>query len=116
MQVVEFEGFCVFSRFARLSILAAIGLVGENACAMNGPAFSSGRCQVIGGEKLPAEAGSADEICAAILAAADSRGAGTSYSVEVRVLSPSSMAATVQLACPVARLDVGARHRADGRR
>lgn len=55
------------------------------------------RCNVTGSEMLPVEAGSADEICAAIQAAAESHAAGTSYSVEVRVLSSSSMAATVSL-------------------
>lgn len=56
------------------------------------------RCQLVGDRKLPADAGSGDEICAVIERVAATLAPSASYSVEVRVLSPSSMAATVRLA------------------
>ena len=58
----------------------------------------SKRCVVRNGEALPVDAGSADEICAAIEAAASSLAPAADYTVEVRVLSSSSLAATVRLA------------------
>ena len=56
------------------------------------------RCEVLNSQALPADAGNADEICAAIETAAGSLAPGAGYSVEVRVVSASSLAATVRLA------------------
>ena len=63
---------------------------------MNSPDHGP-HCQVTGEELLPAEAGGADAICASIRAAAQKQAPGVSFSVEVRVQSASSLAATVRL-------------------
>ena len=54
---------------------------------MSAPQPTRGPCRVIGGEKLPAEAGGADAICAAVQRAVAARAPGVRYSAEVRVLS-----------------------------
>lgn len=53
-------------------------------------------CTVIGADKLPPAAGGATAICAAIDKAVASASPGAVYRVEVRVLSPSSLAATIR--------------------
>ena len=55
-------------------------------------------CQVTGGELLPVETGGPDALCAAIRSAAQKQAAAVPFSVEVRVLSAASLAATVRLA------------------
>jgi hypothetical protein len=60
---------------------------------MNSPSAKAATCRVIDGAKLPAASGGADALCAAIKQAA-----GAAFSVEVRVLSKSSLAATVTTA------------------
>jgi hypothetical protein len=78
-------------------ILAAIVAcaAGAAACA---PAMSapqaSGPCRVIGGEKLPKDAG-ATAICAAIERAMASRAPTVRYRAEVRVLSNAALSATL---------------------
>lgn len=54
---------------------------------------AQGPCRVIGGEKLPAEAGGAAAICAAVEKAAAAQAPDLRYSAEVRVLSRSALAA-----------------------
>jgi hypothetical protein len=79
---------------AMLSIMAA--LFGESACAMNSPVPAS-RCQVVGASQLPADIGGPDARCSAIeqaLQAAAPKPAG----VEVNVISPYLLSATVSLA------------------
>lgn len=53
------------------------------------------RCDVADAEKLPPESGGADALCTAIARAAVSAGLGEGFGVEVRVLSPSMLAAVV---------------------
>lgn len=55
-------------------------------------------CRVVGGDKLPAEVGGGKAICGAIQSAARSQAPGVSFTVEVVILSPSALAATVRLA------------------
>lgn len=55
-------------------------------------------CRVIGGDKLPAETGGPDALCAAITRAAAIGAPASRFSVEVRVLSNSSLAATLKTA------------------
>jgi hypothetical protein len=76
-------------------ILAAIIACAAFACApaMSAP-HGSGPCRVLGGEKLPAEAGPA-AICAAVERAMASRAPTVRYSAEVRVLSKSALSATL---------------------
>ena len=64
---------------------------------MNSPALSTARCHVIGVEKLPADIGGADAICRAIAHAA-AKVPGQAFTVEVRVLGASSLAATLTTA------------------
>jgi hypothetical protein len=54
------------------------------------------QCAVIGADKLPADLGDGDAICAAIRAAARGR-APADFAVEVRVESVSSIAAIIRL-------------------
>jgi hypothetical protein len=60
---------------------------------MTAPAQAQGPCRVTGGEKLPAEAGGPDAICAAVQRAVAARTPNLRYSAEIRVLSRSALAA-----------------------
>ena len=71
-------------------------LVGGSACAMNNPSPGS-RCQVVGGSQLPADTGGADALCAAIEQALQAA-APKPAAVEVNVVSPYLLSATVMLA------------------
>lgn len=79
-----------------LLALAVAGAIGGNACAMARSTAESPTCSVSGADKLPAGIGG-DAICAAIRAAAHEAAPGTAFSVEVRVVSPSSLAARIGL-------------------
>lgn len=63
---------------------------------MNSPSVQSGACHVTGADKLPAEVGGADAVCAAIKRAVAKQAPGRGYSIEVRILSPSSLSAIVK--------------------
>lgn len=65
---------------------------------MNSPSSHPVVCHVIGGDKLPASAGSPDSICDAILSAAAAHAPHARFSVEVRVLGQSALAATLTTA------------------
>ena len=69
-----------------------------NACAMNSPSLKQVDCRVIGGDKLPAKTGGPDALCAAITRAAAIGVPASRFSVEVRVLGSSSLAATLKTA------------------
>lgn len=60
--------------------------------------IETGPCRIVGADKLPAESGGAEALCAALEQALSSASPGAGYSVEVRVLSPHSLAATVRTA------------------
>lgn len=64
---------------------------------MNSPIPSTARCRVIGADKLPATIGGAGWICAAI-AKAVAQSPGPAFTVEIRVLGASSLAATLTTA------------------
>jgi len=77
-------------------LVVAAASVGGSACAMNQSADGT-HCQVVGGSQLPADTGGADALCAAIeraLQAAVPKPAA----VEVNVVSPYLLSATVMLA------------------
>ncbi|MDQ3144447.1 MAG: hypothetical protein M3Q57_06155 [Pseudomonadota bacterium] len=59
-------------------------------------ATGTGPCRVIGAAKLPAASGGADALCSAIEHAVSTASPSAGYSVEVQVLSPSSLAATIR--------------------
>lgn len=73
----------------------ATASVAGSACAMNSPTPGLVDCQIVGGEKLPADSGGADALCKAITEAAAKQAPGKRFSVEVHVLGRSSLAATV---------------------
>lgn len=77
--------------------LMAASLTGS-ACAMNSPSSKQVECRVVGGDKLPAEIGGPDALCAAIASAAVIGAPADRFSVEIRVLSSSSLAATLKTA------------------
>lgn len=62
------------------------------------PSKTAEPCRVVGGAKLPAESGGSNALCAAVKRAAAAKAPGVRYQVEVRVLSPSRLAATVTTA------------------
>jgi len=59
---------------------------------MTSPASANARCAVVGGDKLPAESGGADALCAAIRNALAKEAPNARVTVEVRVLTPSTLA------------------------
>jgi hypothetical protein len=79
-----------------LVALTAISAAGS-ACAMSSPTPPVD-CRVVGGGKLPAETGGADAVCKAISLAAGKVAPGRRFSVEVKVLGRSALAATVTTA------------------
>lgn len=60
---------------------------------MTPPSSEAFKCSVIGSEKLPSEAGGSDTLCAAIRAAVLKDAPKARTVVEVRVLTPSMLAA-----------------------
>ncbi|MEA3058271.1 MAG: hypothetical protein QOF34_1086, partial [Sphingomonadales bacterium] len=62
---------------------------------MSAPGQAQRPCRVSGADKLPAQAGGADAICAAIERAVAAGAPNVRYSADVRVLSKSSLAATL---------------------
>jgi hypothetical protein len=59
-------------------------------------ASSSGQstpCRIVDGDKLPEDSGGAAALCTAIERAAAAKAPGVAYTVEVKVLSPSRLAA-----------------------
>ena len=83
------------NRTITLAIALAITSVSGSACGMTTPPSKPGLCRVVGGEKLPAGSGGSGALCAAIERAMAARVPGTAHRVEVRVLSPSRLAATL---------------------
>lgn len=65
---------------------------------MNSPSPQLVDCRVVGGDKLPASSGGTDALCAAIARAAAAEAPASRFSVEVRVLGHSSLAATLTTA------------------
>ena len=77
-------------------VAMAITLISGSACGMTTAKNEAGSCRVVGGGKLPAESGGPSALCAAVKRAAAAKAPRASYQVEVRVLSPSRLAATVK--------------------
>lgn len=65
---------------------------------MNSPSVQPIDCRVVDGDKLPAASGGPEALCAAIAAAAAAEAPDSRFSVEVRVLGSSSLAATLTTA------------------
>ena len=81
-------------KLAITAIAAALCSASGSACAMSA-ADQSATCQVIDGGKLPANSGGAKALCEAVTAAVEAQAPGKGYSVEIRVLGSSRLAASV---------------------
>ena len=75
-------------------LAAAATLLGAVAMSAHA-APPSGRCHVVAGEKLAAGSGGANGICAEVERAMAAALPGVRYTAEVRVISPSRLAATM---------------------
>jgi hypothetical protein len=85
-------------KLATIALAMALTAASSGACAMSAPQLEASRCRVVGGDKLPRETGGADALCRAIKEAVAARAPKLQYSAAVRVLSTSSLAATVKFA------------------
>jgi len=65
---------------------------------MSSPTIQPIDCRVVGGDKLPAESGGSDALCASIAKAAAEQTSSGRFSVEVRVLGSAALAATITTA------------------
>ena len=84
----------LFNVYCSLALALATS---SSACAMTGPATAVARCQVVDGEKLPAESGGAAALCAAIERAATSSALNIPFTVQITVGSRSILSADVTL-------------------
>ncbi len=77
-------------------VLATVLASASAACsAMSAPRAAVPRCQVMGGDKLPAETGGPAALCRTVEEAVAAAGVSTPYSIQIRVLGPAALAATV---------------------
>ena len=79
---------------APVLLVMAASLSG-GACAMASPSGHSTPCRIVDGDKLPDGSGGAAALCTAIERAAAAKAPGVAYTVEVKVLSSSRLAATL---------------------
>ena len=79
-------------------LAGATVLVSGSACAMSASEPKPAACEVVGGEKLPAESGGADAICKAIADAAAEHAPGFGYTVRVTVTGNSRLSASIATA------------------
>lgn len=75
------------------SFIIVVAAAVASAPAMSAPAH--GQCRVVGAAKLPASAGGADAICAAIGRAVAERAPNVRFSAQVKVVKPSLLATTL---------------------
>jgi hypothetical protein len=78
------------------------GILMSAACAAGAATMSAahgthGQCQLVGGEKLPKDAGGAASICAVVEQAVAARAPKVRYSAEVQVLSKSALLVNVEV-------------------
>jgi hypothetical protein len=77
------------------ALLVMAASLSGGACAMASPSGQSTPCHIVDGDKLPGDSGGAAALCSAIERAAAAKAPGVTYTVEIKVLSPSRLAATV---------------------
>lgn len=65
---------------------------------MNSPSSPMVDCRVIGGDKLPADLGGSDVVCAAIARAAAAKAPASRFKVDIEVRGESSMTAVLTTA------------------
>jgi hypothetical protein len=85
-------------QMAVVAVVLGLAFASGSSCAMNTPKRTVAHCQVIGGERLPVVSGDVEVLCAAIEQAVSAEAPGIAYTVEVRVLPRSMVAATVTTA------------------
>ena len=83
-------------RFITSLAATALGVYSGVVHAMSA-ADQSATCRVIDGGKLPANSGGAKALCEAVTAAVEAQAPGQGYSVEIRVLGSSRLAALVMM-------------------
>jgi len=86
------------AKFAYIIAPLMVASFTGSACAMNSLSPQLVDCRVVGGDKLPAATGGPDALCAAIMRAAAAETPAKKFSVEVRVLGSSLLAATLTTA------------------
>lgn len=91
-------GFRMSGKLAYITALMMVASLTGSACAMNSPSSQLVDCRVVDGDRLPAETGGPEALCAAIKRAATAEAPARKFSVEVRVLGSSSLAATLTTA------------------
>jgi hypothetical protein len=85
-------------KLSTIALATALTAASSGACAMSTPQLEAARCHVVGGDRLPRETGGADALCRAIKEAVAARAPKLQYIAAVRVLSASSLAATIKFA------------------
>ena len=86
------------AKIAFLILPLATASFAGSACAMTSPTSPLIDCRVLNASKLPAASGGSEALCAAIAKAAEAAAPAGRFSVEVRVLGSSSLAATLTAA------------------
>lgn len=81
---------------APLTVLMLIQISG-GACAVGHPEVTTSNCHISGAEKLPDDVGGAKVLCEVIRESAREQAPHASFSVDVRVVSRSMLAAVVTL-------------------
>ena len=80
--------------WCRSAIFALAAVAGaEPASGFGMSNQGPGHCRVLGAEKLPSAAGNGDDLCAAIERAVAEKAPKVRYTAEIRVISPSRLAA-----------------------
>jgi hypothetical protein len=82
-----------WGNFAAFMSAVAIVAAASDARALTSPAATRASCTVVGGEKLPAEVGGADALCDAIRRAVSAEAGDRHFTAELKVVSPSVLAA-----------------------
>jgi len=85
-------------KITALVIGLTVAQLSGSACALKPISSDPEHCRVIGAEKLPTAVGGTEVLCAAIERAVFPASSGARYRVEVKVVSSSSLAATIRAA------------------
>ena len=76
-----------WGRFATFTLAAALAVMASDARAMSAALPEDTRCTVVGGDKLPAEAGGADALCAAVRQAIRAQAPHARYTAQLNIIS-----------------------------
>ena len=84
-----------WGRFATFTLAAALAVMASDARAMSAALPEDTRCTVVGGDKLPVEAGGADALCAAVRQAIRAQAPHARYTAQLKIISRSRLTAAV---------------------